>query len=83
MWDLMAEGKPNLFRRYLREILDIVGPDQVLFASDGPIHEPLVSKRRWVGIIKALSTDSADGIKFSDEEVEAILGGNAARIFKL
>ena len=32
-WDLMAEGKPNLFRRYLREILDIVGPDQILFAS--------------------------------------------------
>jgi len=83
MWDLMAESKPNIFRRYLREILDIVGADQVLFASDGPIHEPHVSKQRWVEIIKALSTDSADGIKFSDKEVEAILGGNAARVFKL
>ena len=83
MWDLMAESRPNIFRRYLREILDIVGADQVLFASDGPIHEPHVSKQRWVEIIKALSTDSADGIKFSDEEVEAILGGNAARVFKL
>ena len=83
MWDLMAESRPNLFRRYLREILDIVGPDQVLFATDGPIHEPHVSKRRWVEIIKALSTESVDGIKFSDEEVEAILGINACRIFKL
>ncbi len=83
MWDLMAESRPRLFRRYLREILDIVGPDHVLFASDGPIHEPHVSKQRWVEIIKGLSTDSADGIKFSDEEVEAILGGNAARVFKL
>ena len=83
MWDLMAESRPDIFRRYLREILDIVGTDQVLFASDGPIHEPHVSKQRWVEIIKGLSTDSADGIKFSDEEVEAILGGNAARIFKL
>ena len=79
MWDLMAEGKPNLFRCYLREILDIVGPEQVLFAIDGPIFEPLVSKRRWVEIIKALSTESADGIMFSEEEVKAILGGNAAR----
>jgi len=83
MWDLMAESRPKIFRRYLREILDMVGPDQVLFASDGPMHEPHVSKQRWVEIIKALSTDSADGIKFSDEEVEAILGGNAARVFKL
>jgi len=83
MWQLMVESKPDLFRRYLREILDIVGPDQILFASDGPIFEPYVSNRHWVEVIKALSTESADGIKFSDEEVKAILGGNASRIFKL
>lgn len=83
MWQLTAESKPNLFRRYLREILDIIGPEQVLFATDGPIFEPHVSKRRSVEIIKALTTESADGIKFSDEEVMAILGKNAARVFKL
>jgi len=82
MWQMMAESKPNLFRRYLREILDIVGPDQVLFSSDGPMFEPHVSNRRWVEIIKALITEGADGIKFSDGEVKAILGGNASRIFK-
>ena len=83
MWQLTAESRPNLFRRYLREILDIIGPDQVLFSTDGPVFEPHISNRRWVEIIKALSTESADGIKFSDEEVKAILGGNASRIFKL
>lgn len=83
MWQLMAESKSNLFRRYLREILDIVGPDQILFASDGPIFEPCVSNHRWVEVIKALSTESPDGIKFSDEEVQAIFSGNASRIFKL
>ncbi len=83
MWQLMAENRPNLFRRYLREILDIVSPDQVLFASDGPIFEPHLPNRRWVEIIKALATESVDGIKFSDEEVKAILGGNASRIFKV
>ena len=83
MWQLMAEGRPNLFRRYLREILDILGPEQVLFASDGPIFEAHVPNRRWVEIIKALSTERDDGINFSDEEVTAILGGNACRIFKL
>ena len=83
MWQLMAESRPWLFRRYLREILDIVGPDQVLFATDGPCFEPLVANKRCVDIIKALSEESSDGIRFSDEEVEAILGGNASRILKL
>jgi len=83
MWQMMAESKPHLFRRYLREILDIVGPDQVLFSSDSPIYEPLISNQRWIEMIKSLPGKDDDGIKFSDAEVEAILGGNAARIFKL
>ncbi len=83
MWQYIAEKTPDLFRRYLREILDVVGPDQVLFSTDGPCFEPIISNRRWVEIIKALSRESADGIKFSDEEVEAILGGNASRAFNL
>ncbi len=83
MWQLVAESNPLLFRRYLREILDIVGPGQVLFGSDGPGYEPHVSNRRWVEIITSLTSESTDGTKFRQEEVEAILGGNARRIFKL
>ena len=83
MWQLMAVSKPVLFRRYLREILDILGPEQVIFASDGPVFEPLVSNREWVAIIKGLTTRGADGLSFTEEEVDAVLGGNAARIFKL
>ena len=83
MWQLTAESKPGLFRRYLREILDIVGPEQTLFSTDGPVFEPHISNGRWVEIIRSLATESRDGIKFSEEEVSAILGGNAARIFKL
>ena len=83
MWQLYAMTKPNLFRRYLREILDIVGPEQVLFSTDGPVFEPHISNGRWVEIIRSLATKSTDGISFSEEEVSAILGGNAARIFKL
>ena len=82
-WQLLAESRPDLFRRYLREILDIAGPDRVLFATDGPVFEPHVPNHRWVKIIQALPSQSADGIKFSDEEVKAMLGGNAAKIFKL
>lgn len=83
MWDLMAVTKPHLFRRYLREALDIVGTKQILFGSDGPSFEPWVSIQQWLGTIKGLTTEGADGIKFTEEEVQAILGGNAERVFKL
>ena len=83
MWQFPAVVKPDLFRRNLREMLDIVGPEQVLFATDGPGFEPCVSNKDWVELIRTLSKESSDGIKFTDEEVEAILHGNAARIFKL
>jgi predicted TIM-barrel fold metal-dependent hydrolase len=60
-----------------------MGPDQVLFASDGPIYEPHVPNKRWVEIIQSLKDKDTDGTKFSDEEIKAILGGNACKVFKL
>ncbi len=83
MWQLTANSKPQLFRRYLREILDILGPEQVLFASDGPVFEPLISNRDWISTLRDLQNTGSDGISFTGEEIDAILGGNAARIFKL
>lgn len=83
MWQLMAVSKPALFRRYLREILDVLGPEQVLFATDGPVYEPLVSNRTWIDVLRGLTVRGSDGIVFSQQEVDAMLGGNAARIFRL
>jgi predicted TIM-barrel fold metal-dependent hydrolase len=83
MWDLMAVSKPQLFRRYLREAIDIVGKDQILFGTDGPSFEPLVPMERWLDIIRSLTEKGTDGIVFTEEEVQAILGENAKRIFRL
>jgi hypothetical protein len=83
MWQITATAKPALFRRYLREILDNIGPHQIIWSTDGPIFEPLVSNKKYIEIMKALTVRGADGIVFTQEEVDAMLGGNAARIFKL
>jgi predicted TIM-barrel fold metal-dependent hydrolase len=83
MWQVMAAEKPELFRRYLREIVDNIGPYQTVWATDGPLFEPLVSNKKYIDIMKGLTTRGSDGIVFSREEVDAILGGNAARIFNL
>jgi len=81
MWQLMAVSKPALFRRYLREILDVLGPERVLFATDGPVYEPLVSNRLWIGILRGLTQRGDDGIVFTQQEIDAMLGGNAAMVF--
>jgi predicted TIM-barrel fold metal-dependent hydrolase len=83
MWQIMAIEKPALFRRYLREIVDNIGPYQTLWATDGPLFEPLCPNKKYIEIMKTLTTRGDDGIVFSQEEVDAILGGNAARIFYL
>jgi len=83
MWQLLAVSKTARFRQYIREILDIVGSKQILFGSDGPLFEPVVSNKKWVEIIKGLTKKGTDGIVFTQEEIDAILGGNAARIFRL
>ncbi len=83
MWQLLAVAKPALFRRTLRNILDIIGHEQVLFSSDGPVYEPLVDNKKYIDIIKGLTVKGKDGIVFTQKEVDAILGGNAARIFKI
>jgi predicted TIM-barrel fold metal-dependent hydrolase len=82
MWQVAAIFKNALFRRYLREILDNIGPNQTIWSTDGPVFEPLISNRKYVDIMKSLTTRGKDGIVFTQEEVNAILGDNAARIFK-
>ena len=83
MWQLMAVSQLSLFRRYLREILDLVGPHQLLFGTDGPVFEPHIPNKRWIELIHSLLSPNEDGIVFNPTEIDAILGGNAARIFKL
>jgi predicted TIM-barrel fold metal-dependent hydrolase len=83
MWQVVATEKPALFRRYLREIVDSIGPYQTIWSTDGPIFEPLVSNKKYIEIMKGLTVKGNDGIVFTKEEVDAILGSNAARLFKL
>jgi predicted TIM-barrel fold metal-dependent hydrolase len=84
MWQFLALDQPLLFRRYLREIIDLVGPDRLLFGTDGPVYEPYVSNKQWVQLIKDLLTRNDEtGIIYNKGEIDAILGGNAEKVFEL
>ncbi|MDO8673494.1 MAG: amidohydrolase family protein [Dehalococcoidia bacterium] len=82
-WQLFAAANYERFCHYLREMLDIAGPDSLLFASDGHIFEALVPNAQWIQIMRDLPHKAPPGLKFTEEEIAAILGGNAQKIFAL
>jgi predicted TIM-barrel fold metal-dependent hydrolase len=79
-WAIIAAGNYEYFCRFLREAMDIVGSDRIVFATDGPGLELVVSNKAWIEQIKKLPIEAPAGIKFTEEEIASILGGNAWKI---
>lgn len=75
---------PETFRKILRESIDLGGDEKILFASDFPSARSAMSNAEWVEIIAKLpENNNEDGIKFTSDESEKILGKNAERILKI
>lgn len=83
MWDAQAFGHYGLFCRELRDILDYAGWDKVLFGTDNPLFNTVQPTKNWVQLLKELPAKAPAGIKFTEEEIAAILGGNAATVLGL
>ena len=60
-----------------------MGPDRLLFGTDGPIVLSDFSTKQWVQTIKNLPGSAPDGIAFTEKEVTGILGGNARKLLGL
>ncbi|MFX1366456.1 MAG: amidohydrolase family protein [Promethearchaeota archaeon] len=83
MWGPYAFGKFELFCRELRDIIDYVGVEKILFGSDSPFYDVILPAKKLIEKIKSLPKTSPKGIVFSEEEIEAILGENAAKLLNL
>ncbi|MBW2060608.1 MAG: amidohydrolase [Deltaproteobacteria bacterium] len=83
MWDSYAFGNYKLFCRELRDILDYAGANKVLFGTDNPIFNTVKPTKDYIQLIKDLPNSAPAGIEFTKEEVNAILGGNAASMLGL
>ncbi|MHA1992704.1 MAG: amidohydrolase family protein [Candidatus Hodarchaeales archaeon] len=79
MWQAYAFGKYELFCRELRDLIDYAGLEKVMFASDGPVYDIVIPTKNYIQLIQNLPKNAPKGIKFTEEEVEAILGNNAAK----
>lgn len=83
MWDSWAFGRYELFCRELRDLIDFAGISKVLFGTDNPLCTIVEPTKNWVQLIKDLPDKAPEGIRFTKEEVDAILGGNAAALLNL
>jgi len=83
MWDILAYQNYNLFCRELRTLSDFVGPQKILFGSDAPIQTLVHPMKKWIQIISELPQNSPEGIVFTQNEVDSILGDNAKSLLGL
>ncbi len=82
-WEIAAIKNIEYFSHALREIMDFAGKHRVLFGSDSPSLRSQMTNKDFVDIIKNLPQTAPGGIKFTEEEVNGILGANACRILKI
>jgi predicted TIM-barrel fold metal-dependent hydrolase len=83
MWDHYALTNYRLFCRELRDIMDYAGASKVLFGTDNPMPSIVEPTKNWIRLLKDLPAAAPEGITFTREEVDAVLGGNAAAILGL
>ena len=62
---------------YLDVILESFGPDRLMFGSDWPVCLVACDYMKWVALVKEYLG------RLSSPEKDAILSGNAVRIYRL
>jgi predicted TIM-barrel fold metal-dependent hydrolase len=83
-WQAIYRSDPRYFYQTLRTILNAVGRSRVLFGSDWPMFRSLMTEGEWVKAFQEAPERAKEfGIKFSQAEIDAIMGDNAARLLKL
>lgn len=79
-WQITAQGNYREFCENLRHALDSFGSKRVLFGTDGPFFRPVMPSKDYVQLVRDLPKKAPEGITFAEEEIEAIMGENAADI---
>ena len=83
VWDTLACRNYPLFCRQLREVIDLAGEEKILFGTDGPVQSLLYPIKTMIGFVRDLPEKAPPDIRFTREEVDRILGANAATVFGL
>ena len=82
-WQSTALSNYPKFARTIRDALDHFGTERVLFGTDSPYFWAIMPEKDYVQTIRELPNRCPEDIKFTENEVEMILGGNAKRLLNL
>jgi predicted TIM-barrel fold metal-dependent hydrolase len=80
-WQPDAQANYHEFCASLRECLNNFSAERVLWGTDNPYMRGILPDKDWIQMINDLPLKAPEGITFTQEEVDAMLGGNAQRIF--
>lgn len=86
-WQSFAYDEEETFVRRLGRALSVLGAEKLLFGSDhisGPRVRGTAGYLRWAEWFRCLPTTARKyGVQVTDDQIEAMLGGNAARCLGL
>ncbi len=78
-WQAEYNGNPDFFYFVLRAAINVLGPNRVLFGTDGSMTNVMLWPNMWLDAW--LNPQSPSGIKFSQEEIDIVTGGAAVRLY--
>lgn len=79
-WQPTAISNYPEFAYIIRSALDHFGTQRVLFGSDAPFLNGIMPDEKFIQAIKDLPSRAPENLYFTIDEVDAILGGNAAKL---
>ena len=82
-WQIMAVRDYPRFCKALRDLMNFGGHNRILFGSDSPSLLSIMSNSSWVKTILELPEKAPQEIKFSPEEIKALLGSNARALLEI
>lgn len=83
-WQQFAHTNPVEFFRTVRIMCDWMGYNRIMIGSDWPAVSLLMSEKQWFDIFRNIPEKVKEaGIEFKKEEIDGILGENAARLLQI
>ncbi|MBN2284735.1 MAG: amidohydrolase [Deltaproteobacteria bacterium] len=80
---VLARRNFGEFCHMLRAAFDEAGAEKFLWGTDNPILENVIPVKDWLQMVRELPENAPDGLVFTKEEIEAVLGGNARKILNI